>query len=125
MPNNMSPFNGDYIGSDGKVHNLLELGPAPPDSPKRRMSPMSGRFFASDGSVHHIEELLGSGGNPPSDMNFAYPVGSVFTSVSSANPGIQLGGTWEPLNTDYDIFITPNKSNPQQFIPFYMWRRIA
>jgi hypothetical protein len=60
----MTPFNGNYISSDGTVKNFMNIGDAPPDHIINQMTPLNGWFYASDGSLHNFDELGGgeSGG---------------------------------------------------------------
>ena len=45
-----------------------------------------------EGTAHYAEELLND-----SIIDKVYPVGSIYMSVNSANPGTVMGGTWEEL----------------------------
>ena len=119
----ISPFNGDFIGSNGEVRNLLDNGTAPADHPKHSMMPFNGWFYASDGSIHNIDELnTGGGGGGTTNYNHlinrpqihgvtlagnltAAQLGLLAASASTAGDGLEFvnGKINIVLATDNDI----------------------
>ena len=45
------------------------------------------------------------------NVNFIYPVGSIYMSVNSANPSIIFGGTWEQIKDKFLLACGNNFSN--------------
>jgi hypothetical protein len=58
----LSAFNGNYIGPNGSIQNLDGGSPASPDGVQYGMSPFNGNYYGSDGLVHNIAELSGGHG---------------------------------------------------------------
>jgi hypothetical protein len=59
MSNTPAPINGNYIDSDGQLHNLDGGVGSEPCEANRFMAPFSGQFIGSDGLVHNLSEALG------------------------------------------------------------------
>jgi hypothetical protein len=94
MTDNAQPFNGNYIGSDGQLHNLDGGAGSEPCKGNRYMAPFYGVFIGSDGEPIGLEQALaGSGDGGGSGGTLTIPDEQIFAvttardSYFAANPG--------------------------------------
>jgi hypothetical protein len=72
---NQQPFNGNYVGVDGTLHNLDGGAGRAADETNNYMQPFYGVYTGSDGAEHGLEELLGGdGGSNPLLDTFAHKI---------------------------------------------------
>ena len=75
MPLESQPFNGNYIGADGQLHNLDGATGEAPSGLGASMMPFNGIFINSEGMPQGLETVLTGGGSSGSDLNL--PEGGV------------------------------------------------
>ena len=95
-----SPFNGDFYGADGALHNISEFAgstePLGKDRPNDYMRPFNGAFYGADGSIQHLSEFIGKGGSggsgmpgPPGPQGIPGPQGPKGNDGPEGPPGQQ------------------------------------
>lgn len=71
-------------------------------------------------SVAAVESLIGQTGNyytKEETLNAIYPIGAIFVSVASTNPGTYLGGTWEAYSQGRVLLGAGEGTDDNQYNP--------